>query len=232
MMAHNLFWIELIEDTRRRRSLLLKFAIPIILVLPFTLGQVSSAVRFSGLPLIVLFLGVLGSSVGLSGLKDRGLLERLSALPVSRRRMVGDYLMANVFMDALQMTVPALVLGISFRLDAGAVSLTILGLALCLLFANGVGVLMALAAGGSGEVHLYSAICVLGVAGMSGLFFGHASGSMDMIASSLPFALLKDGLGGSSITADTPHLIVSATTTLAVLLATIALSHRLIRSKG
>jgi len=227
MRADNLFWVELIEDTRKKRSLILKFALPIILVLPFTLDQVSATVRRSGLPLIILFLGVLGSSVGISGLKERGLLERLSALPLSHSLMVGDYLAANAAMDLLQIAVPSLILIVAFDLGPGAIAVSVVGLVLCVAFANGLGVLMATAAGSSGEVHLYSGLCVLGIAGLSGLFFSHGSATMDAIASGLPFGALKDGLAASSLGVGAVHLVVAGGVTVLVLAAAIAMSSRL-----
>lgn len=227
MRADSLFWIELIEDTRKRRSLALKFILPVILVLPFTLDQVSSTVRHSGLPLIVLFLGILGSSVGLSNLKDRGLLERLSTLPVSHTRMVRDYLLANSVMDALQVVAPSMILLVAFELDAETIALTGIGVALCIIFANGFGVLMAAAAGSSGEVHLYSAVCVLGIAGLSGLFFAHGTGAMDIVAAGLPFGLLKDGLAGSSFGDQAGHLLASGAVTALVLAGALVWSSRL-----
>jgi|GEM_PF-737676 len=229
MKPDSLFWVELIEDLRRRRSLVLKFVIPVVFVIPFMLPQVPSAVRESGLPLIVLFLGVLGSSVGLSGLRERGMLERLSVLPVPRARMVGEYLAANVSMDALQIAAPALILMLVFKLDSVSAFIAVIGLGLCLLFSNAIGVVMAVAAGSSGEVHLYSAMCVLGIAGLSGLFF--QSDAMSAVSSLMPFGLLKDGLSGPGF-ARLDGIVAPLAVTLLIIAAALVWSPRLFRNKG
>ncbi len=226
----SMFWVELIEDLRKRRALVLKFALPIVLVLPFTLDSISFSVRLAGLPLIALFLGVLGSSVGLSNLREHGILERLSALPVPRAKMVGGYLAANVTMDALQIALPAAILGSAFAIPMGSAALVAIALLLCLVLANAVGVLMATVAGGSGEVHLYSAVCVLGLAGVSGLFFT-AGGTMEAIAGALPFRLLKDGLAGTSLEAGAAHILGSLTVTLIVAVVATVWSSRLFEDR-
>lgn len=231
MKPNNMFWVELIEDTRKKRSLALKFVLPVVLILPFTLEQVSASVRSSGLPLIALFLGVLGSSVGLSGLKERGITERLSALPVSKARLVSDYLAANIVMDGLQMIAPAVILGLSFGITASSMSLIAVGLLLSLMFANSLGVLMAVAAGSSGEVHLYSGLSVLAVAGMSGIFFEGGS-AMQSLGNSLPFGVLKDGLSGASAWTQAPYILASAIVTSLVLGSAVLLSGRLFSNKG
>lgn len=189
----SLFWIELIEDTRNKRSLILKLAVPIVLVLPLTMKGVPETFRLAALPLIALFLGVLGSSVGLTRLKERGILERLSALPVGRGSMMRGYLLANAAMDGVQMLVPGTIAIASFGLAPEATALTATALASSILLANALGALVSTAAGGSGEVHLFSAICVLGIAGLSGLFSGMTGSSMDITSGALPFGLVADG---------------------------------------
>ena len=229
MRPDNLFRMELLEDLRRKGPLALKLVLPIVLVIPLTLDRVSTTFRVDGLPLIVLFLGVLGSSVGLTRLRERGLLERMSALPVRRSKLVMDYLMANTAMDAIQIIAPFTILAISFRLHMDSLALAAVGLAVCLVLSNTLGVLVAMAAGGSGEVHLYSGICVLGVAGLSGLFFGGSSPMIDSISNILPFGVLASGLSQTATDAAVGPIIASVFAT-ALLMALAAFgSSRLFR---
>jgi ABC-type transport system involved in cytochrome c biogenesis permease component len=232
MRPDSLFWVELMEDSRRRRSLVIKFVLPVALILPLLIADVPSSLKFSALPLLVLFMGVLGASVGLSGMRERGMLERLSVLPVAPRKMIGDYIMANVAMDSLQMIVPSVLLVLVLRPEAGAVAVAAIGLLLCIFLSNELGVLMAIAARGTGEVHLYSGVCVLLVGGASGLFMGNAEGLIQTLQTSLPFGLVSSALSESSIAGDAAYLAAATIVTLAVLAAAIAWSTALFRKDG
>ena len=229
MKPDNLFRMELLEDLRRKGPLILKLVLPIVLVTPLTLPEVSSTFRVDGLPLIVLFLGVLGSSVGLTRLRENGLMERMSALPVRRSRLIMDYLMANTAMDAIQIVVPFAILAISFRLHVDSLALAAVGLAICLVLANTLGILVAMAAGGSGEVHLYSGICVLGVAGLSGLFFGGSSPLIDSASNVLPFGVLATGLSQTATSTIIGPVIASALATALLVALAVSGSSRLFR---
>ena len=230
MRPDSLFWIEIMEDSRRRRSLVFKFALPVALVLPLSLADVPVELKHATLPLLVLFMGVLGSSVGLSSLRERGMLERLSTLPVTPAKMVSDYVMANVAMDALQIMLPAVILFVALEAGALAIAYTAIGLVLCILISNSLGVLMAIAARGAGEVHLYSGVCVLLVGGVSGLFMGNAEGLMDAIQTGLPFSLVSSVLSGMT-EGEGIHLIASAAVTVLVLAGAIGCSASLFKGK-
>ncbi len=229
----DLFRIEIMEDLRGRRSLLLKIALPIILVLPLTLKGVPESLRLAGLPLIALFLGVLGASVGLTRWRERGILPRLAMLPTSRRRMLLQFVAANAAMDGVQMTTPSLVVLASFSPPAGAVLLVAVAMAACVVLSNCVGVLVSVAAGGSGEVHLLSALCVLGIAGISGLFSSSMASApvIGEVSKALPLGLAADGLSGASFS-DSGILALAPIlfTILMVVWASLA-SERLFRSK-
>jgi hypothetical protein len=193
----DLLRLELLQDLRRRRSLALKFILPAVLVLPFALLDMPDGLRANGLPLIVLFLGVLGSSVGLARLKESRLSERLATLPIARRRMALEYLGANVAMDGLQVLAPTLIMVVALGTGAILLASVALALMLSLVFANGLGMLISMVAGGSGEVHLYSAVAVLVVAGVAGLFFPEMPEGMGTLANVLPFNYLAQSLLGA-----------------------------------
>ncbi len=229
MKPESLFWIEMVEDLRHRRSLMLKFALPVILTIPFALPQFTSHIRFAGLSLIALFLGVLGSSVGLSRMRERGILERLSILPQRFRRLMRDFLFANVAMDLLQMAAPIAMLAFAFGLGGDSIALASVALVLSVLLANTIGVLVATAAGGSGEVHLYSALCVLFVAGISGIFSNGSGGAMQAVSTVMPFDLLTHGLSQASVGGASVQLLASSAFTLTLMAVAIMGSERFLR---
>ncbi len=194
MLPTNLFTREILEDLRRRRSLVFKFTLPVVLMLPFALVNMDGAVRASGLPLIVLFLGVLGTSVGLAKLRESKMSDRLAALPVSRRRMIFQHLGANILMDGLEVVLPASIIIYSLGVAGNGLLLVICSLILSLIMANAIGSLLAMISGGSGEVHLYSGIAVLVFASASGLFFRDLPAGMSILTDFMPFASLSAAL--------------------------------------
>ncbi|HZD43128.1 MAG TPA: hypothetical protein VE134_03645, partial [Methanomicrobiales archaeon] len=106
MQPDSLWQKELLEETKGKRSLLFKFILPLLLLAPFTLPQVPLQVRVAGLTIAVLFIGVFGSSVRLSRIRESKMLERLGVLPLSPRRLTAEYLFASAIMDALQLALP------------------------------------------------------------------------------------------------------------------------------
>ena len=229
MKPESLFWIELVEDLRHRKSLMFKFVLPVILTIPFALPQFTSHIRYAGLSLIALFLGVLGSSAGLARMKERGILERLSILPQRFGKLMRDFLFANVAMDLLQMAAPIVILAFAFGLGGDSIALASVALVLSVLLANTIGVLVATAAGGSGEVHLYSAICVLFVAGLSGTFSSGSGGAMQAVSTVMPFDLLTHGLSQASVGDAFVQLLASSAFTLALTAVAILGSERFLR---
>lgn len=229
MPPDSLFWIELTEDWRRRRSLVLKFALPVVLIAPLSFADVPSYVKGAALPLLVLFMGVLGASVGLSSLRERGILERLATLPVPPRSLIRSYMTANVVMDILQILGPAMILVVALRPDPGNIALFSFGLFLCVLLANGMGVLMAIAARGAGEVHLYSGICVLLLGGASGLFMGKLDGFMETLSSGFPSGLVSSALSEAVLEGGALHVLAATGVTLLVVAGVMFWSESLIR---
>jgi len=227
----SLLHIELMEDLRSRRSLVLKLLLPVILVVPLTITSVPEAVRLAGLPLIALFLGVLGASVGLTRLKEQGLTERLGATPVPRARMIRQYLLANAAMDGVQMLVPAIIVIASVNLGLSAVALVAAALALSIFLANALGVLVSAVAGGSGEVHLFSALCVLGVAGISGLFSGEGGSILKVVSEALPFGLVGQGLANTGFGEASVSLLVSFHVTIFTIAGVTRVSGRIFRGR-
>ncbi len=221
--------MEILEDTRKPKSLALKFALPVVITLPFALPQFTSDFRFAGLALVALFLGVLGSSTGLSRIRENGITERLMLLPQGFGKLLRDFLFANVAMDYLQMLAPLAILVVAFKLSPDSIVLAAFALAMCILMANVIGMLVAIASGGSGEVHLYSAISVLLIAGASGIFSGASSGLMGGISMLLPFDSLTNGLSQAPAGESLSPLLISSAFTIALTIAALLGADRLMR---
>ena len=185
-------------------------------MLPFVLVGMDVSVKASGLPLIVLFLGVLGTSVGLTRLKENKMVERLAALPLSRRRMIFEHLAANVLMDGLQSVIPAALIIYSFGLTGMDLLFVAFALILSIILANAVGSLLAMVSGGSGEVHLYSGMAVLVLAATSGLFFRDLPEGMSTVSGLMPLSLLSGALTGTPMNDVGWHIAGSVILTLTV----------------
>ncbi len=122
-----MFKKEITEDLHSKRSLVIKFLIPIFLALPLTLSVIPIDVRAGIFALSVMFVGVMGSSVGLVKMKEGGMMERLrSSTP--HRRLLAEYLIANSVMDLFQFIVPTLIVLTLSAFDPAGTILVILAL--------------------------------------------------------------------------------------------------------
>jgi ABC-type multidrug transport system permease subunit len=189
------FWQkELLEDWKGGRALAIKFLLPLILLSPLAMRRVPAHVRAGGLAVAVLFTGTFGSAVGLVRLRDSQMLERLAVLPVSPAFLVADYILANALFDGLQLLAPlALITALGHPQPVGALWVLACYIT-ALVAANAIGVLVALMAGSSGEVHLYAALTVLAVGGLSGLFMASLPGPLRNVGAVLPFWHLSNAL--------------------------------------
>ncbi len=225
------FKLELAEDVAKGRSLLFKLVLPVLLVLPFALLDMPVEVQTSGLPLIVLFLGVLGSSVGLARMKEGKLIERLSVLPMSRRRFLGEYILANALMDGMQALVPTIIIVAALGIAITAIPFIAISLLLSLLMANSLGVAISISTASSGEVHMFSALSVILVAAMSGLFTGQLPTVLESVSRFLPYAFLQQSQISPLPSDIYLYLIQSLALTLVVLAAALLLSRKLFRAR-
>jgi hypothetical protein len=195
MLPSDLFWKELMEDWKGKRSLALKLLLPLIFLIPVSIPSVPVQVKASMLPLAVLFLGVFGSAIGLVKMREGRMLPRLAILPLPPYRLMIQYLAANIAMDSLQLVV--LFAATILILGVGGTTLVIAGgaLVLAIVASNSLGALVAVMAGSSGEVHLLAALTVLIVGGASGLFI--SGGPSAWASTILPFASLSFAMASS-----------------------------------
>ncbi len=195
MLPGRLWQEEIVANLRGRKALAIKVLLPLILLSPLMLDRVPAHVRSVGLAGAVLFVGTFGSAVGLVRLREDKMLERLAVLPQSSARLLGEYILAGVLFDGFQMLVPLVAVAIL----GGPAPLRIPGLVACYLVAvvtaNALGALAALVASSSGEVHLYAALIVLVVGGLSaGDLAASVPGPLEALGSLLPFHHLSGAL--------------------------------------
>ena len=194
MLPGRLWQIEIIEDIRNKKSLILKFLLPLLFLSPLMTARFPENLKAMCFSLAVLFTGTFGSAVGLVRLRENKLLERLAVLPKSRSILVSDYILSNAIFDMLQMLAPLAVI----TFFGGPQPLRILLVFLCfiaaILSANALGVVVSLFAGSSGEVHLYAVLAVIFMGGLSGLFMLPIHDSLKVVTAILPFRQLADTL--------------------------------------
>jgi ABC-type multidrug transport system permease subunit len=233
MLPGRLWQEEILANLRGRRSLAMKLLLPLILLSPLMLERVPAHVRSGGLAVAVLFVGTFGSAVGLVRLREDRMLERLAVLPQSSARLLGEYILASVLFDGFQMLVPLVAIAIL----GGPASLRMPGLIACylvaLVTANALGALAALVASSSGEVHLYAALLVLVVGGLSaGDLVTPMPGPLEALKSLLPFHHLSGALLYAWGVAPPGHPVRGVFSGAVLLLSALLLSPRLFRFRS
>jgi len=202
-MLPDAFWkLELAEAIGKKRGLLLKFALPFLLIIPLVLPTIPLPIRAGGFTLALAFVGVFGSAVGLSRLREGRLTSRLALLPIPPWRLVTGYILLNSAMDGVQFIVPLLVFVAFSPVSVSALILIAICFASVLVAANCIGTLVAVAARSSGEGHLIAILVMLLIAGVSGLFSQTPASGGVSPGMVLPFRHLADvlqiGLGAYS----------------------------------
>lgn len=192
MLPDHLWQREILEQTRRKRSCLVKFILPVVLVAPLLFPGVPGTVRMNAFTLLLIFTGVFGAAVGLIRTRESGMMARMAILPMSPARMIAEYLLAHSLFDGLQFLVPLILIATPW--DFGPSSLLLIGLtySTVILASNAIGVLVALASASSGEGHLFAVVSVLGVVALSGLFRETITGIST--GTFLPFGYFRDVL--------------------------------------
>jgi ABC-type multidrug transport system permease subunit len=233
MLPNRLWQEEIVANLRGRKALAIKLLLPLVLMSPLMLNGIPAHVRSGGLAMAVLFVGTFGSAVGLVRLREGRMLERLAVLPQSSARLLGEYILAGVLFDGFQMLVPLVAVAIL----GGPAPLRIPGLFACylvaLVTANALGALAALVASSSGEVHLYAALIVLVVGGLSaGDLVTSMPGPLEALESLLPFHHLSGALLYAWGIAPLGHPVLGVFSGAVLLLSALLLSPRLFRFRS
>ncbi len=227
MLPSALWQEELLEEFKSRRSLATKLLLPLIFVAPLAIASVPSAMKSGGMALAVIFIGIFGSSIGIAGWRDSKMLERLAVLPISPADIVFDYILARSLFVGVQLALPLSLILLVSQFRPVAVLWILLCYTAALVSASALGVLVALAARSSGEVHLYAFLTVIAAAGLSGLFPG--MGPMSLARQVSPFWQLSNALlfswGASELYMPALAFISAAV----ILLAALHMASRLFR---
>ncbi|HME54569.1 MAG TPA: ABC transporter permease [Candidatus Lokiarchaeia archaeon] len=193
LLPHNLFHKEVIENIKNRKSIIMKFLVPLVLLSPVAFINMPAYVKSGILAFMILFLGVFGSSVRIVRLREQKITERLAVLPIKPSILIMHYILANSLVDSLQLLPPMLLIFILGIPGIAAIAWVLMLYVLAVFAANMIGVIIALVAGSSAEVHLYAMIVTLGIAVMSGSFFT-LPGILNFIGLFSPFRSFSDSL--------------------------------------
>jgi len=169
MHPDSFFRKEILEDLRNRRGLLLKFVLPAGLLLPLMLADLPVSLQAAGITVAIIFSGIFGSSIGLVRIRESGMLDRMAMLPISPRRLIAGYILANALLDLAQIAIPLAVFLILHPPAPEVVFCVAGAFASAVVAANALGVLAAVAPGSSSEGHLYAIITVMAAIVLSGL---------------------------------------------------------------
>ncbi len=229
MIGPHRFWQkELLEASRGRRAVALKFLLPLILLAPLALGAVPASMKAIGFSVAVLFIGVFGSSVRLIHLRDSRMLERMAVLPVPPHALAGEYILASSFLDGVQLLVPLVLLIATGGYSISSATMILLAYPAALIGANALGVFVAALSASAAEGHLFAVLSVIGAAGLSGAVPGVDAGWSSWLLPFGPFGATLQASAGVVSLAAVPIAWLSAGAALGLVLA---VSSRLFRSR-
>lgn len=160
MKPGNIFQLEMRTAFARKRSIIMKLGFTFLLGFPFVIFAIPLKVQVAGLVMLVLFTSFFGAAVTLVRRRADGFILRLRILPIPGWVILGDFLIAGVVIDLMQMgTLLALfTLVHGSGVSPGAVILTGGLFFLAVLFLNIAGMLLGFAMKSNSEVHLVGAL--------------------------------------------------------------------------
>ena len=194
MRTDSLWKLELLENTGKKFSLALKFFIPLVLVIPVAIPSVPPAVKAGGFTLAIAFVGIFGTAVGLSRMREQHLIGRLSLLPLSPANMLLGYLGVNALLTGFQFLVPLVTFMILASPASGNTTAIAVGYCSVIIVSGGIGVLVSGIARSSGEGHLIAILAILAITGVSGIFIPVGLQQGPGIAMLLPYGGLASSL--------------------------------------
>jgi hypothetical protein len=225
MYPDHIWQREILEQTRKRRSCVVKLVLPLVLTAPLLLPSVPPSVRGNAFVLLLIFIGIFGAAIGLIRTRESGMMARIAVLPVSPIRMTGEYLLAHTLFDSLQFFVPLILIAAPWKSDLFGLILLGVTFLMVILGSAAIGAMVAVVAGSSGEGHLFAILSVLGVVAVSGLFrdgvVGFTTGAF------LPFVYLRDVL--MTGTTSPYGIVLSLISGLALVAVALLFSPRLVR---
>ncbi|MCL5264372.1 MAG: ABC transporter permease [Chloroflexi bacterium] len=234
MQASSIWQKELLENCSNKKSLIIKLLFPLLLGWPLLLSSAPLQAKAGVVSLLVVFIGVFGSGVGLSKDRTDGVLRRIVATPLSSRRIIVEQVLVNSAIELIQVS-PLLALLVLQRGGTWWLLSLAVSLLASILVANVVGVLVASIATSAGQVHLYSALIVFPLLALSGVFMPVASANLAqrIFARLLPFSYLQQSLmavlGETSTLALSETVLWGSVTALAFLSLAYLAAGRLLR---
>lgn len=236
VMPRGMFLRELLVTVTRPRALLIKVAVPLLLVVPLLAGHAPTFWAAMLLTVLCAMVGAVGSAVTVSRARESGLLTRLALSPRSSWRTVCAWVIGGAAVDALQLApaLAAVMLLAPVTLPAG-IALCI-GVAAVLFLTNALGCVVSALGGGPGEVLLDVAIVLAPLLFLGGLFTGVPREGWRWAAALIdPFTYLHSGfiaaLGGAPVFTAPAVLVAGAVTAAAAALLLVVLAPLVLRRR-
>jgi hypothetical protein len=162
MKPGNIFQLEMRVAFARKRSFIIKLGFTFLLGFPFVLLAIPIKVQVAGLVMLVLFTSFFGAAVSLVRRRADGFIRRLRILPIRGWVILGDFLIAGVVIDLMQMGILLAIFTLvhGSGVTPGAVILTGGVFFLAVLFLNIAGMLLGFAMKSNSEVHLVGALAI------------------------------------------------------------------------
>ncbi|MFX1339072.1 MAG: ABC transporter permease [Promethearchaeota archaeon] len=231
MKPNNFFQKELISFFKNKKALIIKFLLPFIFLLPVLVANISMSIKVEIFIVMIIFLGIFSSAVGLIQLRENKMLERLAILPISTKKIIIEYLFATICFDIFKLIIPFIIL---IGLNSENFSINyICWLIICFIssigVANSFGILVALISGSSGEGHLYAIITVISLCVISGIFPLILPKFLSFVQIILPFHYLSNSLLYPEAISIIEFYIIVPASLLIVLLIVVITSRNLFR---
>ncbi len=196
MLPNNLWQEELLLFSKNKKTMIIKILLPFILTSPIFFQGIPDAVKSGIFTLAIIFIGIFSSTIGLIQLKDSKMLERLALLPISKKRLVLEYIFVRGFLDSIKFVLPlGIIIILNFQLFSATAIVWLIICYLSTIFAaNSFGIIFAIVSGSSAEAHLYAIISVLLIVVVSGVFGTFNFILLDITSSILPFRYFSNSL--------------------------------------
>ncbi len=194
MTPSNIFRKEIIETLRNRKLVAIKMVFPFLIVLSMLMGTPPLTATAGLITMLVVFIGVFGTGIGIIKEKTDGMFNRIIVTPLTPRRIILENLLAGVVIEFVQFS-PILIAVIAiFSPSPEWIISLFLSMTAAVVTANVIGLIISSLSSSMGEVHLYSALSLFPVFATSGIFTPLKNSVQVYLAFFSPFAHLKQAL--------------------------------------
>jgi len=220
------FVLEWRRSRSRPRLFVMNVLIPLVLALPLAVGGAPRQHAAVVYAVLFTFFGTFGSAIPLLRDAERGMVRRISQLPIGAGPLLLGRALAGAALDSVQLA-PACALVAFTSLSASATAWLVLVLPLTLVFTGLLGTWIAAVAQSVAEGALFAAVTVLLLLHASGTFRSPSPESGGALIERIaPFRALHELL----LTGRTDGLDTLLITVAGVMVITVVIGRKLLRS--